>query len=171
MPTALEILFFVGVAAAAIWDLRARRVPNALNGALLAGGLAGRAITGGVEATLLGLAGAAAAIGLLLVPFAIRWLGGGDVKFAAGIGAWLGPTLLLPALLAGLAGGALVGAAMALFGGAALRREVATNLKNAALSLSPPTAPRRERALLVPMAVPLGAAAVVTVLVSGGFHA
>jgi hypothetical protein len=48
------------------------------------------------------------ALGLLLffVPFALRGLGGGDVKLMAALGAWLGPTdVFWAAMYTGVAGG------------------------------------------------------------------
>ena len=79
------------LAVAAVIDVRTRRIPNWLSAAVAAGGLA-LSITGG------GLVGpAAAALGLLVgfallaASFALRLMGGGDVKLMAAVGAWLGP--------------------------------------------------------------------------------
>lgn len=168
MHTIAQAVFVAGMLAAAGSDLRRRRVPNRLNLAILAAGLGARALDGGIGSVGLGALGAALGLALLIVPFAARWIGAGDVKLVAAIGAWLGPAALVPALLLGLVGGGLVAAAMAVAGGAALRAEVFGNVKAALVTMNAPHAPRRRRAQLVPLALPLGAAALLVFF--GGFH-
>jgi prepilin peptidase CpaA len=82
-------------ALACITDLRQRRIPNALTlGAALVA-----IIFHGFTAGWTGLTFAAAGwvVGLLLfLPlFALRGIGGGDVKLLAALGAWLGPGLVV----------------------------------------------------------------------------
>ena len=76
--------------AAAIIDLRTRRIPNIITGPLLAAGFLYAALNGGLE----GFVGAAAACVLLALPFVLMFLfaggGAGDAKFMGAIGAWLG---------------------------------------------------------------------------------
>ena len=45
--------------------------------------------------------GLAVGFSLLIVPYALGGLGAGDVKFLAGIGAWIGPQAILPILIIG----------------------------------------------------------------------
>jgi prepilin peptidase CpaA len=75
---------------AAIYDLRERRIPNALTVPLLVAGLVWAAWRGGLS----GLANGAAACFLLALPFVLMFLfaagGAGDAKLMAAIGAWLG---------------------------------------------------------------------------------
>src|SRR5258705_197285 len=76
---------------AAAWcDLRSRRIPNYLTGALFVSGLASGLTRGGLG----GLASSIAGCILLAAPFVALWLfaGGGaaDAKLMGGIGAWLG---------------------------------------------------------------------------------
>jgi prepilin peptidase CpaA len=156
-----------GVAAAAGFDLARRRVPNALNLALCAAGLAARAATGGAPSLATGLAGTVLGMALLLAPFAAGWLGGGDVKLLGAIGAWLG-TDVLWAGLGGLAGGGLLAAAVALRGGAPLRADVWANLRLAALTLRAPDVPRRGPDAVVPMAVAFAGAALGVFFARGG---
>jgi prepilin peptidase CpaA len=155
------------MAAAAASDLARRRIPNALNVGILATGLVAQAAGGGSAALVQGLLGAAASLALLLPLFHFRWIGGGDVKLVAAAGAWLGPITGFWSTLFGLAAGGVVSIAIAVAGGPALRAEVTANLKNAALTLSPPSAPRRARGALVPMALPLAAAAVAVYFTRG----
>ncbi|HEY5658571.1 MAG TPA: prepilin peptidase [Myxococcota bacterium] len=72
-------------------DLRAMRIPNLLTlpGLVLALGLA--AATGGLAGAERAALGACAALGIFFLPFALRWLGAGDVKAAMVLGALWGP--------------------------------------------------------------------------------
>jgi len=162
--------FSVGMVAAAASDVARRRIPNWLNVALFAAGLALRTAHGW-RSLGLGLAGAGVGFALLVLLFQRGWIGGGDVKLATAIGAWLGPVWTAWAVLFGVAANGLVAAAVAIAGGAALRREVATNLKAAALTLSTPAAPERRRAHVSPMALALAASAIVVFIgwFRGGF--
>jgi prepilin peptidase CpaA len=104
MTAAVCVATGLGVAAV-VEDLRRRRVPNWLNAAGVAGGLA-CAAWGGWRG--LGMAAAGVLVGfLILLPF--HWcgaMGGGDVKLMAAYGALLGPYgILLAALFAAVIGG------------------------------------------------------------------
>ena len=89
--TALQWGVVIGASlAAAIFDLRTRRIPNIITGPLLAAGFLYAALNGGLE----GFVGSAAACVLLALPFVLMFLfaggGAGDAKFMGAIGAWLG---------------------------------------------------------------------------------
>ncbi len=166
----LEIVFATAMAAAAGFDLWKRRIPNALTIGVLIGGLFARGVTGGFADLGSGLAGAALGLAIMLVPFSLRWIGGGDVKLIAAAGAWLGPVGVVKMIVLGLAGGGLLALVILAAGGRELRREVGTNLRNAWLSRRAPDAPRREWRQLVPLAVALGAAATGVLFAMGGVH-
>lgn len=97
-----------GCAAAAVIDLRTRRVPNALTLSIAAAGVA-------LAATGVGRIGLAAALGgwviglLLMLPgHLLGRTGGGDVKLLAAVGTLLGPGGTVTAfLITAVAGGAL----------------------------------------------------------------
>ena len=64
--------------------------------------------TGGPDGAMTSSAGWIAGLAIFFVPFALRGLGGGDVKLLAALGAWVGPTdVIWVALYTGIAGGLL----------------------------------------------------------------
>lgn len=76
---------------AAVIDLRSRRIPNWLTLLLAVAGLINALVWRfpvDIAGSTLGLL---AGFGLLLLPFALGAIGGGDVKLLAAIGAWVGP--------------------------------------------------------------------------------
>jgi prepilin peptidase CpaA len=154
MMTTLATATFVALAAvAAISDVTSRRVSNELVLVICVAGLARHALALDAGATLLGVVGTLVGLVMLLPAFAARWVGGGDVKLLAALGAWLGPWGVLVGGLYGIALGGALAIAMALVGG--VGREVAGNLGASIMTLSSPLAPSRRTSLVVPLAVPL----------------
>ena len=96
------LIFFTGLAA--VFGLTQRRIPNWL---ILLGLLVGLLLhlPGGVRQLLESVAGLALGILIFFLPFALGWLGAGDVKFMGVIGAMLGvgwiPRILFYSALAG----------------------------------------------------------------------
>jgi prepilin peptidase CpaA len=113
---------------ACVFDVRTRRIPNALTLSAAAAGLLYHAATSGVTGVQLAGAGWLLGLLLLLPYFALGGMGGGDVKLMAALGAWLGPweTFWL-AMYAGIAGGVL-GLTVALAHGYV--RQVIVNLRS-----------------------------------------
>jgi prepilin peptidase CpaA len=98
-------------------DLRSRRIPNWLVLPFLLAGIVVSACLHGWH----GIGQSFAGLGLgILIYGALFWMGGmgaGDVKLCAAIGAWIGPSQLVVALVVtGLAGG-LMALCWAAFGG------------------------------------------------------
>jgi prepilin peptidase CpaA len=96
------------LAVATFTDLRSRRIPNWLVLPFLVAGICISGWTSGWH----GIGQSLAGIGLGALLFGIlAWMGGmgmGDVKLCAAIGAWIGPSQLLLALvLTGLVGGVM----------------------------------------------------------------
>jgi len=89
-PSIQMVLLWTLVGLAALWDVAQRRIPNGLilTGLLL--GLSLEAHAGGLAGLGLSFLGGAVALGLLIVPFAMHKLGGGDVKLAMVCGVFLG---------------------------------------------------------------------------------
>jgi prepilin peptidase CpaA len=77
--------------AAAVIDVRQRRIPNWLTLGLILSGLARAAALSGWAGLAHAVAGVFAGAAVPFILFALGALGGGDVKLLAGIGAWLGP--------------------------------------------------------------------------------
>jgi prepilin peptidase CpaA len=93
---------------ACVVDVRTRRIPNVLTFGAALGGILVQFLSGGLPGALAATGGWLVGTLLFLPFFALRGMGGGDVKLLAGLGAWLGPgdTLWLAAYSA-LAGGVL----------------------------------------------------------------
>jgi len=97
----------LGVVAAAL-DATTRRIPNALTLGATAVGVAFAAATGGVQGLGWSVAGWIVGLLLFLPLFAVRAMGGGDVKLLAAFGAWLGPAMVCwVAVYGAIAGGVL----------------------------------------------------------------
>ena len=94
---AAAVAVVVFVSTAAWWDVNTGRIPNQLTMTGLAAALILRAPLG-YDILLQGLAGAGIALGLALVFYLLRAIGGGDVKLLAGVGAFLGSGEVLGAL-------------------------------------------------------------------------
>lgn len=84
--------------AGSVCDLKTRRVPNGLTAAGALAGLLGHAYYGGLPGLLWSFEGLSAALPLLLL-YAARAFGAGDVKLLMAVGALMGPSFLLWTLL------------------------------------------------------------------------
>lgn len=88
------------VIAVSFFDLRERRIPNFLVFPAAALGLLVNLYWGGWSGLVFGLKGLGLAFLLLLIPYLVGGMKAGDVKFLMAIGAFLGATDVLRALLA-----------------------------------------------------------------------
>jgi len=93
-PNAPVLLVWVGVAA--LWDVRTRRIPNPL---IIVGLILGLSLAGFQGTFMSAISGAGLALALGIIPFALRALGGGDVKAAIVVGLFVGPAGILKVLL------------------------------------------------------------------------
>ena len=94
-----ELVLALIVVAGVFYDLRERRIPNWLTVPALGVGLVLQGLQRGPEGLLIGLGGAAAGLALLALPFALGWVGGGDLKLLAAIGALMGAPFALWTLI------------------------------------------------------------------------
>src|SRR6266852_97820 len=92
---------------AAIMDVRTRRIPNWLTGSLVLGCLVFNVWRGGMVGVATAVAGAALGLAILLPFYALRAIGAGDVKLLAGLGAILGPQVLVSVAIYGAVAGGL----------------------------------------------------------------
>jgi prepilin peptidase CpaA len=96
----------VGVVVATFTDWKTRRVPNWLTVSLALVGVIYSTYMYGLIGTMGSFAGASTGLVLLLYPFAMGWMGGGDVKLLVAIGALLGARAVIwVALYGAVAGG------------------------------------------------------------------
>ena len=97
----------LGLVAAVVIDVRTRRIPNWLTGAIAGGGF-GLAFGGGSVTPSQAALGVLVGLLLMLPGHVIGATGAGDVKLMAAVGAFLGPGMTFRAFLyAAVAGGAL----------------------------------------------------------------
>ena len=91
---------------ACAFDVRTRRIPNALTFSAALAGLLFHVTVSGTAGAQLAAGGWVVGLLLLLPYFVLGGMGGGDVKLVAALGAWLGPAQAFElAIIAGLAGG------------------------------------------------------------------
>jgi prepilin peptidase CpaA len=108
MPPLLYLILTVFVVTCCVIDVRTRRIPNAISGPAVIAGIVLNTISFGLPGLGWSLAGVAVIVAILLAPFALGGLGGGDVKMMAAVGAFLGPRLALLGLLVGMVLGGVV---------------------------------------------------------------
>ena len=113
-PLWVVVPVLVLVAMATQADVTSRRIPNRLVGPALLLALTMHGVMGGWAGLLGSVAGLFAAAGLLLPGHLARWMGAGDVKLMAAIGAWLAWPQAVVAVLAALVAGGIVAMAVAI---------------------------------------------------------
>jgi prepilin peptidase CpaA len=162
-------LFTLLLVAAALWDIRRRRIPNLLCAAVLLSGALSTLLGEGWQAALSGLAAVFLTIALCWVPWLRGWVGGGDVKLAGAAAAWVGLGLLHEYLLATAVIGAVVALVCYLLSSRPARQEIAANLKLAAAGVMPEAPIRGGRGRVsVPYGVACALAALLILFVRKG---
>jgi prepilin peptidase CpaA len=134
-----------GVAVATVVDLRTRRIPNVLTGAMAGAGF-GLAIFGwggiSVGAALLGCV---VGLVLMLPGHALGATGAGDVKLMAAVGSLLGPLVVVNAVLFTAVAGGVLAVAVAV-----QRKRLGTTLAGTGRMISAPSDVKREIAAGTP---------------------
>ena len=88
--------------AAAVCDLRSRKIPNKMTAPMCVAGIVYQVAFFGLDGLWTGLLGFAAGFGILFVLWMIATAGGGDVKLMAALGTWLGWLTTLKVLFCSL---------------------------------------------------------------------
>jgi prepilin peptidase CpaA len=156
VPLRLAIPVVLLILLAAREDLRTRRIPNLLTGPAFLLGLAVHLLMGGPSAGLAALAAAVFAAGILLPGWFMKFMGAGDVKLMAAIGAWLGsPRLALYAALFSLIAGGIISIVAAARLGILSRtvRNAALLLPRVVAGAGPAGAPLQTSGVRVPKAL------------------
>ena len=155
VPLAVALLIAV------VWDLRVRRIPNAVCGAIAVAGRGAQFWDAGPLAALVGLGIGSGTIALLFVFWLRGGVGGGDVKLAGAVAIWLEPASLPAYWLSTALAGGVVAAVCWLASRRSVRAEIRQNLTLAALHRSmPDVAPATAGRVSVPygVAIAFGAA-------------
>jgi prepilin peptidase CpaA len=86
----IEVSLLIVALAAAVYDVRYRRIPNWVSVGGIALGLLANTLTHGISGLLFSLGGFALGFGLYFVLYVIHAMGAGDVKLMGAIGALVG---------------------------------------------------------------------------------
>jgi prepilin peptidase CpaA len=167
LPITHLTILAAGLIGAAITDIARRRVPNVISAFVFVTGLAVRGYDLGVKGALGGVAASVILLFALYGLWRARAVGGGDVKLAAAVGAWIGLSNLFWFVLASAVAGGVVAVACYFLAPASTRADVRANLVLAGLrgDLPPPEAVvQRKPAAAVPYAVAIAAGAAVALL-------
>jgi prepilin peptidase CpaA len=106
--SAMRVLAAVVVIAAAVTDLRSRRIPNWLTLSGVCAGLLLNWYLSGLPGLWTGFKGLLLGFGVYFILYALRAMGAGDVKLMAAVGAIVGPANWFAVFIASsLAGGVL----------------------------------------------------------------
>lgn len=121
VPVAIDVCALLLLVLCAYWDIRYRRIPNwaTLPGVALGLGLNGLFLGWqGLKTSGLGLL---VGFGALLVLFVLGWMGGGDVKLMAAVGALKGFPFIVGALFYSLLVAVVIGVALLIWNRRTLR--------------------------------------------------
>ena len=106
--TLLQYLLLTLLGIAAVIDFRTYRIPNWLTGLAILVGLSLHTFANQLPGFVFSLEGAVLGLGLFVLLYACGWMGAGDVKLFAAVGAFLGPAQTISAAVAiALVGGLL----------------------------------------------------------------
>ena len=132
------VVLSLGLAAAVVTDVRTRRIPNWLTGAIAAAGF-GMAFGGGTVTPLGAALGLLVGLLLMMPGHVIGATGAGDVKLMAAVGAMVGPGTVVTAFaFTAIAGGVLAVAV------AIRRRRFAATLAGTGRLIALPTDAKRQ---------------------------
>jgi prepilin peptidase CpaA len=139
------VVLVVGLLASTAIDLRTRRIPNILTGAIAGAGLGIAVLDLGGPSLGAALLGCVVGLVLMLPGHVLGATGAGDVKLMAAVGTLLGPLVVINAVLYTLVAGGVLAVIVAL-----QRRRLATTLAGTSRMLTGPGDVKREIAAGVP---------------------
>lgn len=156
---AAAVLAYISLCVAS--DVYMRRIPNVISGVAMMAGVGLNALYFGAAGLLWSLAGLLVAVAVLLFPFALGGIGGGDVKMMGAVGSLLGPTFVLTALSAGMMLGGIIMAVHLLRRGRLREKLAAIRTMATAAALTRSLKPLQTNAddveaVTLPYSVPLG---------------
>ncbi|MEO0108293.1 MAG: A24 family peptidase [candidate division WOR-3 bacterium] len=156
---ATDVCALVLLGISAYWDLKYRKIPNWATLPAVVLGLGLNSIAQGwIGARTSGL-GLLVGFGALVVLFVLSWMGGGDVKLMAAIGALKGYPFVVSALFYSLIAGTAIGIAALIWNRKTLR--TFKHLFLVVVSRATPLVPRQELRRNETQKIPFGLAIVV----------
>lgn len=98
---------------ASAFDLKSRRIPNALTMSAAVLALLFHSVSSGSHGALLSASGLVVGLGIFFPLFVLGGMGAGDVKLLGALGAWLGPWLIAWTALYGVVAGGVLAVVVA----------------------------------------------------------
>jgi len=121
LPVAIDVCALLLLGLCAYWDVRFRRIPNWATLPATALGLGMNGLFLGWQGMKTSGLGLLVGFGVLLILFVLGWMGGGDVKLMAAIGALKGYPFVVSALFYSLIVAVVIGVAMLIWNRKTLR--------------------------------------------------
>jgi prepilin peptidase CpaA len=112
-----DIILITFLAAAVASDLRLKKIPNYLSVSVIFIGIIANVYASGTPGLNVSVTGAAIGAGLLLIPYVMGGIGGGDLKMLAAIGALKGAAFVFATFLAAAIAGGCIAMFIALMNG------------------------------------------------------
>ena len=174
IPSTTIVATLSFVALCIVGDVRTRRIPNLLCGLAIVVGVLLNTAHSGTVGLLASMEGTLAAMALLLFPFSMGGIGGGDVKMMGAIGALLGLHAGIMALFAGLVfGGVIMAIHLVRLGRLGKTAATVATMVAASFlgrSLDPlRTSAAQPGAITLPYSVPLGLGTLAVLVTPGTF--
>lgn len=174
MPVSLLAVTVGFVLACWAIDVRTRHIPNPLTAGAFVAGILLNTFHFGSAGLTHALLGTIAGAGLLVAPFALGGIGGGDVKMMGAAGALTGVKIVLVGLAAGLVLGGVIMAVHLVRIGRLREKLASTGRMVSSAATTGSTAPLRlsdeaPDAVTLPYSVPLGIGLLGAVALYGGW--
>jgi prepilin peptidase CpaA len=175
MPLPIVATLLVFVLSCCVFDVRTRRIPNAISAPAILIGLILNGLYFGSAGLLASAGGVVVMIAVLIAPFALGGIGAGDVKMMAAVGAFLGPRLAILGLALGMGVGGIVMAVHLVRLGRLTEKVGALQAMISSAVVTRSTAPLRVAAddpgaISLPYSVPLGLGTAAAILAAAALR-